>query len=235
MSPHPTLLSAVEQAFEATGRDGVAVPAMRRDVPEGDGIVEIYADLHAHGRPVPFDTLLPDKARFVPLPQYAWQHQRLWFRSSDVRPVAPESRRERPVGAGMPDEPLVSFDTIGELVRNTVADMLRMDSDRIDPNDGFFQLGMDSMLATRVRVRIESALGTKLPTTVMFEHATVNALTAYLTETVGGGMPAQPVEAGLPPSIVDDLPPVDDLSDEELLSQLAAELRTPVRTQGDVT
>lgn len=226
MSPHPTLLSAVEQAFETSGREGVAVPAMRRDVPEGDGIAEIHADLHAHGLPVPFDALLPKTARFIRPPAYAWQHERLWFRSPDVLPTAGVPTRTAEIVATQPAQPVVSFASVGELVLDAVADTLKMNSDLIDPTAGFFQLGMDSMLAAKTRTRIEAGLGRKLPTTVMFEHATVDALTAYLTDLADTRAKPEPVDV--------DQSFVDELSDEELLNQLAAELSTPARMQGDI-
>ncbi|MFE3655145.1 type I polyketide synthase [Streptomyces sp. NPDC059165] len=251
MSPHPTLLSAVEQGFELSGRDGVAVPAMRRDVAEGDGTAEIHAALHTHGRAVPLDRLLPEGARYAELPQYTWQHQDLWFRAGDRRyraplgrhgaPQADQVREDRSADTGPVDDTtaVMPYGTVGELVLHTVADILRMDAHRIDPGDGFFQLGMDSMLASRVRARIESALGLKLPASVMFEHATVTALTAHLTGLVGGAA------RGSEPTATDGQPsgpeparaaaqPVDELSEDELLDELVAELRTSIRIQGDV-
>ncbi|MGW3460541.1 type I polyketide synthase, partial [Streptomyces olivaceoviridis] len=128
MSPHPTLLSAVEQGFELSCRDGVAVPAMRRDVAESDGTAEIHAALHAHGRAAPLDRLLPDGARYVELPQYTWQHQDLWFRAGDRgyraplgrhgAPRADQVREGRSADTGPVDDTtgVMPYGTVGELV-----------------------------------------------------------------------------------------------------------------------
>ncbi|MCK8438737.1 acyl carrier protein [Streptomyces sp. D2-8] len=51
---------------------------------------------------------------------------------------------------------------------------------RIDPSAGFFQMGMDSVLAARGRVLLEAGLGRKLPAPVMFEHPSVEELPPIL-------------------------------------------------------
>jgi myxalamid-type polyketide synthase MxaC len=48
------------------------------------------------------------------------------------------------------------------------------------PQQGFFQLGMDSLMAVELRARLQVQLGVTLPATVAFDYSTVEALAGYL-------------------------------------------------------
>ncbi|PAZ17604.1 hypothetical protein CLM62_01435 [Streptomyces sp. SA15] len=271
MSPHPVLLSAVEQGFEFGEREGLALPAMRRDEPETHGMLEILGALHTHGIPVSLEQSAPTGARPVPLPGYTWQHERFWFRDPGERsplvvaeqaalpPQEPTRPQSAPAQSGPAAELLDCLasaigterpDLIVEFVRNAVADILEMTPDRIDPDAGFFQMGMDSMLAARVRVRLESGFGRKLPAPVMFEHPSVGALSAHLLGLAERmlGEPAVAPDTDPKPPLPDPAPnfgvptvartvlpapgSMDDLSEEELLALLAEEVRVSTRTAG---
>ena len=81
-------------------------------------------------------------------------------------------------------------------IRAQVAEILGFASaDRIDPSQGFFKMGMDSIMTVQLRTRLEASLGCSLPPTVAFEYPTVDGLTKYLTETVIKleGPPSTPV------------------------------------------
>jgi myxalamid-type polyketide synthase MxaE and MxaD len=142
-------------------------------------------------------------------------------------------------------------DVIRRFVLRAVADVLEMAPERVDPGAGFFQMGMDSMLAARVRVLLEAGLGRKLPAPVMFEHPSVEELSAHLlglTERYPDRQPAAPGPRPAPPETeapapTPTVPPeepaqapvdetTDDLTEEELLALLAEEVRSSTRTAG---
>ena len=54
----------------------------------------------------------------------------------------------------------------------------------IDPERGFFDMGMDSMMSLQLRNRLQSLLGCSLPATVAFDHASLRALADYLGQAV---------------------------------------------------
>jgi len=54
----------------------------------------------------------------------------------------------------------------------------------LNPQEGFFDLGMDSLTATEVRNRLQSSLDIPLPATIVLEHGNLAALTAYLAEAL---------------------------------------------------
>ena len=51
-----------------------------------------------------------------------------------------------------------------------------------NPQQGFFDLGMDSLMAVEMKNRLETGLSVTLPSTVIFEYPTINALAEYLVE-----------------------------------------------------
>jgi myxalamid-type polyketide synthase MxaE and MxaD len=137
-----------------------------------------------------------------------------------------------------------------DLVVAKVAEVLEMNPDRIEPTDGFFQLGMDSIMAAKVRIGLETALGRKLPAPVMFEHPTTAELAAHLVTLVGrvpvgqsGDEARSPESPPTPPAHTPtDQPgpphgavqPVDDLTEEELLAVLAEEIQMANGGAGEV-
>ncbi|WP_433606607.1 non-ribosomal peptide synthase/polyketide synthase [Prescottella agglutinans] len=75
-----------------------------------------------------------------------------------------------------------------ELVASVFADVL--DAARVGLDDDFFDLGGNSLIATRVASRLGAALGARVPVRELFEASTVEALAARLTALSGDGRPA---------------------------------------------
>ncbi len=79
MSPHPILLSAVEDVITDAGVDAVALPSMRRDEHERDVLLTSLGALYARGAAVRWNALWPHRGAVVALPDYPWQRQRYWL------------------------------------------------------------------------------------------------------------------------------------------------------------
>jgi acyl carrier protein len=94
----------------------------------------------------------------------------------------------------------------------------------VDLNQGFFKMGMDSLMTVQLCNRLERTLGCSLPTTTAFEYPTVHALARYLAgEVLALELVDQTVR---PNGSVETAPtphPVE-LSQEELLSLFDNEL-----------
>jgi acyl carrier protein len=66
-------------------------------------------------------------------------------------------------------------------VREQVVRVLGLDpSMAVDPQQGLTDLGMDSLMAVELRNRLEASSGRRLPTTLAFEHPTIEALADFL-------------------------------------------------------
>ncbi|HWX87896.1 MAG TPA: thioesterase domain-containing protein, partial [Solirubrobacteraceae bacterium] len=86
--------------------------------------------------------------------------------------AAPEDQRER-----------VAL----EFVLGEIAVVLGHDSaETIDPARAFLELGFDSLTAVELRNRLNAAMGTSLPNSIVFDHPTPAALASYLALSVSG-------------------------------------------------
>ncbi|MFD6455256.1 condensation domain-containing protein, partial [Nocardia sp. NPDC060220] len=73
---------------------------------------------------------------------------------------------------------------VQEAVAAVFADVLGLD--RVGVDDDFFDLGGNSLIATRVVARIGAALGATVPVRALFEASTVEALAARVESHTGG-------------------------------------------------
>ncbi|MFG3716161.1 SDR family NAD(P)-dependent oxidoreductase, partial [Micromonospora sp. NPDC047730] len=73
------------------------------------------------------------------------------------------------------------------LVRSNVATVLGFATgDSVDVDRPLKELGFDSLTAVELRNRLGLVVGTTLPASVVFDHPTVTALAAHLTDRLGG-------------------------------------------------
>ena len=74
---------------------------------------------------------------------------------------------------------------VEELIKLEAARVLGLDSaDWVATDVGFFDLGMDSLTSVELRKSLQHALQTKLATTTLFKHPTVNELVIYIVDEV---------------------------------------------------
>lgn len=91
--------------------------------------------------------------------------------------------------------------------------------DAIAPDEGFFELGMDSLMALELRNTLQTSLECKLPGTLTFDYPTSQALVAYLYEQLFPQAEAEAAPAAQPETD-DYLTRLDTLSEQELTSLL---------------
>ncbi|MFG2551508.1 type I polyketide synthase [Streptomyces sp. NPDC048581] len=246
LSPGQPLASSLQRALADAEVEGLAVPAPNSGAAAGEPLLLGAAALHCAGMPIRFDTLLGSVAQAVPLVPQQWQHERLWYRERDTRavaqapkPAAPQRRRasaDAELGGRLRTlPPAERVPAAADFVLGLVATALEFDPRELDPDAGFFQLGMDSLMATNVHKRIVAALGIPIPATVMFEHGSVNALARHLTEVASpedeGQDGAVPEAVTVPAPEADardvealDLAEAEGLSEEDLIALLNAEI-----------
>ncbi|MEM7410833.1 MAG: SDR family NAD(P)-dependent oxidoreductase [Myxococcota bacterium] len=123
---------------------------------------------------------------------------------------------------------------LDEHLRAEIATVLGLSSsDEIEPRSRLMDLGMDSLMAVELKARAERSLGLSLPSTLFFDHPTVESLVAYLEASLAPG-PAEDAEPTREPrpdagvgdddfAVEDDAAVIDDvagLSDEDVLRRL---------------
>jgi acyl transferase domain-containing protein len=70
--------------------------------------------------------------------------------------------------------------------------VLGLGSDQgIDPLQGWVDMGMDSLLAIELRNRLQGSLGRSLPSTLVFDYATLDALVEHLLQALPAAAPVE--------------------------------------------
>lgn len=114
------------------------------------------------------------------------------------------------------------YEMLLEHVQASVAAVLRFDKpERIAPEQGFFQLGLDSLTALELKNRLGQSLGRSFPATLVFDYPTAATLTKHLLAEI------LPISADKPPAVPeseDELAALEQISRDDLKSLLDAEL-----------
>lgn len=104
-------------------------------------------------------------------------------------------------------------------------------STQLDITQGFFDLGMDSLMIAELMRNLQAAVERQFPVSMMFEHANVEALARYLSEQVLGlGLSVETPSAneasddGADEALDEALEQLEQLSDEEALALLSEKL-----------
>jgi acyl transferase domain-containing protein/acyl carrier protein len=108
------------------------------------------------------------------------------------------------------------------LQARVAATLGRPDAGDIPPARGFFSLGMDSLTSLELRNLLEQELRRSLPTTVVLEYGSIEALSGYLLSQVSEW--AAPVAAPAISATDAAVAALDELSETELAEMLAREL-----------
>ncbi|MBZ4016055.1 type I polyketide synthase [Streptomyces purpurogeneiscleroticus] len=104
------------------------------------------------------------------------------------------------------------------------------DPAELDPQRGFFEMGLSSITVLELRVRLERRFGCRLPATLAFDHPTSDAVARHLATDVLQLTPQStdtagpPEEAGTPGTDSEADLLAADSSDEELLALLDKEI-----------
>ncbi|MEV6960772.1 type I polyketide synthase [Streptomyces sp. NPDC051207] len=90
VSPHPVLVTAVQDIAEDAGTDAVAVGSLRRDQGGPDRFLRSVAEAHTQGAPVDLGAALAGRdTAWVDLPTYPFQRQHYWPEPDPAAEAAP--------------------------------------------------------------------------------------------------------------------------------------------------
>ncbi len=88
-----------------------------------------------------------------------------------------------------------------DYLRDAVADVTRVDTAEIREDAGFFDLGMDSLMAVELRRRIEQGVGHEIPITLVMDHPRLSDVADYLLGDVLELNAQAPAKSATTPSV----------------------------------
>ncbi|WP_328455953.1 type I polyketide synthase [Amycolatopsis sp. NBC_00438] len=167
VSPHPILRGSVARTLAAAGVDDVVVTGtLRRGQDEVRAFGAAAAALYCAGvRVTPADP--GDGARLVDVPPMPWRHERHWFTSTAGGPAEPD----RVPAAVAPPGPAPRAET--DRLTEIVAAVMGLRPDRLDADVPLVELGLDSLMANRIRETLRRELGTEPDAAAVLRGATL--------------------------------------------------------------
>lgn len=176
ISPHPVLAHSLAE----NAPDALVLATLRRDADSAAEFAARRADLFAAGAVTP----LPP-GRVIDLPAPRWRHTRHWWTDTPrtVTPApAPEARR--------PADPVL------DRLRHHIAAVTAHPVTRITPGTALADLGIDSLMAVRVRTAVEAEFGVELALRDLLSAPTVAEAADRIRQALGGTAPARLLRPG---------------------------------------
>ncbi|MGV9799469.1 type I polyketide synthase [Mycobacterium sp. NPDC003449] len=132
-----------------------------------------------------------DWARFLPLYQQAGRRGFLAELEREL-PTQPTDAAVTPAGKPQLVERLAAAPVqqrkrlLTDYLRESVAEVTRVDAAEIREDAGFFDLGMDSLMAVELRRRMEQGVGAEIPVTLVMDYPRISDVADYLLGDVLG-------------------------------------------------
>ncbi|MFD5405595.1 type I polyketide synthase [Streptomyces griseorubiginosus] len=201
VSAHPVLTTPVTQCTEGRpGSPSVVVGTLRRGDDTSARVLTSLAELYVRGVDVDWRAVLGEPTGLTadsPLPTYAFQHRHYWLKQ--IQPTGPGAQddleslyqeSDMATDAQAQDSFLDRFAALGAderhaalldlVLAETAAVLGHAESDAIDTDEGFFDIGFNSLTAVELRNRLGAALGRELPVMLLFDQPTPGMVTEYL-------------------------------------------------------
>ncbi|MYU10352.1 acyltransferase domain-containing protein, partial [Streptomyces sp. SID8361] len=205
-SAHPVLTMGVEQTAEDHGTRVTAVGSLRRDEGGLGRFLTSVAEAYVGGAAVDWARMFAGTgARRVELPTYAFQRRRHWLdvqalpqpsphiEADAIDPRGGENHTSATDTASLLRTRLVALNDLqqGEMLADLVCDQVATalgyeGREAVDLGRTFQALGFDSVGAVDFRNRLNTATGLRLPTTLLFDHPTPQALVRHLRDALLG-------------------------------------------------
>ncbi|WP_344563765.1 acyltransferase domain-containing protein, partial [Streptomyces axinellae] len=189
ISPHPVLTAALQTTAEQGGRQLAVQETLRRGAGTAERFVRSLSELYVRGAEPDWTALHPAGA---PASQAAAELTRTIGEAGETWESGPDPASGDAVegeGARLCALPAAERRRgLLDLVRAEAAAAAGVqDPTAWDARRPFKDHGFDSVMAVGLRNRLRTALGLALPTTLVFDHPTVEAVAAHLDTVLTGG------------------------------------------------
>lgn len=197
IGPKPILLGMGSHCL--TKSDNVWLPSLRPNSSNWQSMLQSLNELYVGGAKIDWSSFSKDEPdlRPVNLPTYQFQRQRCWIAKSDrqlrlvpdelslIPHLPPESNQPKLIEQ-LPE--ILVEDRLGFLInflQQEIAVVMGLNSAQLlEPQQGFFQMGLDSLMAVELRNRLEASLEKSISSTAAFNYPNIEALAKYLLDDV---------------------------------------------------
>ncbi|MEU0389065.1 beta-ketoacyl synthase N-terminal-like domain-containing protein [Streptomyces chartreusis] len=180
ISPHPVLTGAVADTVPGA----LALATLRRDADGAEAFAGELGALYVAGQRLPVPP-----GRVVDLPVPRWRHVRHWWTDGRARTEPVPQRAEPPAEVAEPSSVLARL-------THHIATVTGHPPTRVAPGTALADLGLDSLMAVRVRTAVEREFGIELPLREMFAATTVEDAAARIQHALPGeDTPLRPLRA----------------------------------------
>ncbi|MEU4486973.1 beta-ketoacyl synthase N-terminal-like domain-containing protein [Streptomyces purpurascens] len=166
ISPHPVLTGAVADTVPGA----LALATLRRDADGSEAFAGQLGALYVAGQRLPVP---PGRVVDLPLPR--WRHVRHWW--TDGR------AHTEPVAEEPPAEVAEPASVLARLTQH-IAAVTGHPPTRVTPGTALADLGLDSLMAVRVRTAVEREFGIALPLRDLFAAVTVEDAAARIRQAL---------------------------------------------------
>jgi phthiocerol/phenolphthiocerol synthesis type-I polyketide synthase A len=177
ISPHPVLIRAVLD----TAPGVLAIGTLRRDADSSAGFLAQVGALYCAGGRLP-----SPPGRVIDLPAPRWRHVRHWW--TDGRAAATTAATAAPTEVTAVPDTSVS----GRLCHH-IAAVTGHPPTRITPATALADLGLDSLMAVRIRTALQGEFGVELPLRELLGATSVRSVADRLQQALPWGESGSPL------------------------------------------
>ncbi|MEV6512853.1 acyltransferase domain-containing protein [Streptomyces sp. NPDC051642] len=178
ISPHPVLARSIADNVPGA----LTVGTLRRDADGSAAFLGELGALYTAGLNLP----LPS-GRVIDLPAPRWRHVRYWWTDGRTPVAAPAAHR------WTEPSPTAVEDSVTARVSHHIATVTGHPAARITPTTALTDLGLDSLMAVRIRTALQRDLGVELHLRDLFDAATVAEVADRIGQLTDAPSPLPPL------------------------------------------
>ena len=194
---HPNLAETIDQCLRQRDAAGTVVPMLPAESQERELVLEALGKLYVEGYTLDWSAIYPDNSRFIQLPTYPWQRERIWLewldnqeqpskQISETLPDQKSSVEQYGLLQKLKEAPTNDrLDLLKAHIREQVTKVLGLDqSYPLESDQRLFDAGVNSLSAVELVNDLQNNLGHPLPATLIFEYPTIEDLSEYLAKEI---------------------------------------------------
>ena len=174
MSPHPTLLHALQQNFDDMQSKSMALPSFSRDKNDVEEFYKNFGALYETNYHINWKNIYPEIGNFVQLPNYAWQKERYWF---DEKPALNTMVSNNNVRTSLNNE-TSNFEIVWEQINLDKNELVQKNILLLNADENTF---IEKILTEKNKVSIQNIHETAYPKDI--DVVVLNLLSDNITKT----------------------------------------------------